>query len=122
MTHRVLEQVGDHLVDERVVDIDERQCEGDVDLQASVAQKPLQASDAVDDQLLDRDSLPFGLQRTGFDAAQAQQVGDKTVESLGLVDNQVEQLVASGVVVAGAAVAKVGADGSDRGERRAKVV
>ena len=60
--------------------------------------------------------LAVGLERSGFDAAHAQQVGDEAVETLGLVASELEQLVA-GALVVGGAVAQVGRDRADGGQR-----
>ena len=83
---RVLEQVGDHLVEQRVVGVDERQVVGDVERPRGASrEQPVQPAHAVGHQLVEGDGLALGLERAGLDAAQAQQVGDEPVEPLGLV-------------------------------------
>ncbi len=118
---RVLEQVGDHLVQLAVVGVDQWQLRRHVDLHPYVAEERGEAANPLGDQLVERHCLAVRLQRAGFDAAEAQEVGDDTVKAFGLVADEVQEVVAGGVVVRGA-VAEVGGDGPDGGQRRAQVV
>ena len=52
------------------------------------------APDALLEQLVEGDRLAVGLERPGVDPAERQEVGDEAVEALGLVDDEVEELVA----------------------------
>ena len=73
------------------------------------------------DELAEVDRLHVGAQRARFDAAHAQQVRDEPIEPVGLVDHDVEQLVARRVVVRRSR-AQVGRDRVDHGERCPQIV
>ena len=86
-----------------------------------VAQHPVELAHAIGEELVERNGLPLGRQRAGLDPAEAQQVRDETVEPVGFVTDEIEQLVAH-VVVVRRAVPQVRGHRSDRDERGAEIV
>ena len=108
----VVEEVGEHLADEQVVDVHERQVvvEGRRDRRTSPASGP-EAAQRVGDEVADGDRLVAQLERPGLDPRQVEQVGDEAVEAVGLVVDELEQLLAArGAATSASASRRVEAD------------
>ena len=117
MATGVLQEIGDDLFDHRVVGADEGQTGIRLHRDRGVAEQRAEPLDPVVEQLVDGDGLSFWLQRSGFDAAHREEIGDEAVETLGFVGDQLEQFLSCGGVVQDS-VAEIGDDRSDGGQRR----
>src|SRR5436305_1254349 len=79
--------------------LDQWEVRRDVDLYAHVGEEAAEAADALGDELVERDRLTLWLQRSGLDAAVAREVGDDSLEALGLVAHGRQQLGARGLFI-----------------------
>jgi hypothetical protein len=77
--------------------------------------------DALLDDLLQGFGRKFRRERSGFDAGQAEQVADDPIETFRFIDDEIEQLVASFLVL-DRITAQLGRSSTDGAERVAQIV
>ena len=96
MTDGVVEEIGEHLADEQVVHVDEREVVVDRHRDVRDVDPGPETTQSVVDEITHGDRLVAKFEGTGLDPRQVEQVGDKAVEAIGLVVDELEQLLAVG--------------------------
>ena len=99
MTKGVVQQVGQHLLHEELVDVDRREVQGNVDDHVLGAQQS-----AALHHIAHRGDLASQIEGAGLDAGHVQQVGHESLEGVGLFFDERQQLIA----VLGTGFARVG--------------
>ena len=87
---RVLESVGDRLVEEDRIDLDRGRFK--VDLEGATGQPRPQALDRPPDEVVELEYVALGFERSGLDPAQIEEVGDESVQVLDLAVDGVDAL------------------------------
>ena len=94
MADGVVEEIGEHLADQEVVDVHQREVV--VDRRRDVGRRRPwpEAAQGVGDEIAHGDRFVAQFEGTGLDTRQVEQVGDEAVEAVGLVVDELQQLLA----------------------------
>jgi hypothetical protein len=118
----VLDQVGEHLIDHQVVDLDWRQLVGHLDLKRTTPQWRAQSGDHFPRELAKIVPVALGLERAAFDTRHIEQVADQAVEAIGLAGDGLEKAVLIGLAPGDLRLEQALGGGLDRSQRGAQVV
>ena len=122
VTHAVLEDVADRLVEEHCVDEHRRQARRDVDRYRVSGEQDLTALDRASDQVPELVHLQLRADRTAFDPAEVEDVPDDAGQAARLLVDRRRGLADRRRFRVDGLVDEPAGEGADRGQRRAQIV